>query len=35
MISNLQKEFYIKVLEYRYENIIKTPYQKLVGENNE
>ncbi|NLE03918.1 MAG: CtkA family protein [Crenarchaeota archaeon] len=35
MISNLQKEFYIKVLEYRYENIIKNPYQKLVGENNE
>ncbi len=35
MIANLQKEFYIRKLEYRYENIIKSPYQKLVGENNE
>ncbi len=35
MISNLRKRFYIKVLEYRYENIIKNSYLKLVGENNE
>lgn len=31
MISNLQKQFYIKILDYRFKNIIESSYLKLVG----
>lgn len=29
IISNMRKEFYLKTLEYRYENILKPVYEKL------
>lgn len=32
MITDLQKKFYIAVINYRYLNIIKSSYLKLVGE---
>lgn len=34
-LTNIQKEFYNTVIRYRYENIIKASYIKLVGDNNE
>ena len=34
-LSELQKKFYIKILEHRYNQIIKSSYMKLIGENHE
>ncbi len=34
-ISEIQREFYIKIIEHRYKKILKYSYDKLVGNKNE
>jgi len=33
VLNTIQKEFYFKVLEYRYENILLPTYKKLIEKN--